>query len=183
MGTGSLAINHRNLVFVVIARSTRTWWLAFLLLCVAACAHPVQTAPWVTHSSLPPNVRPDLAARWFDASGAIRWPQNDGFAAPPVLVLLPPDLLIDRFGGDAGHFFSPKGASYGARALPYICEKLRYTVYRMMRPLFVWAAKAAPWFDEPGGATQFETDAPASLLIADHVIELVAGPTVAPCKP
>src|SRR5262249_37025407 len=96
-----------------------------LLLLVSAYAHPA-----VNPSSLRPNVRHYLAAVWFNDDGSLHWPPNDGFSAQPILVVLPPNLLIDRFGSTSGRFFSPKGASYGGRALPYICEKLRYAVYR-----------------------------------------------------
>jgi len=30
------------------------------------------------------------------------------------------------------------------------------TRYRVVQPLLVWTGKTAPWFDEPGGATQFQ---------------------------
>jgi len=128
-------------------------------------------------------LRPNLDQSWRDRDGHIRWPKEDGFATTPVPVVLLPGMLIDRFGCDTGHFFSPKGASFSARALPYACKEMIYTVFRISQPLLAWTGKAAGWFDEPGGATQFWTDAPVSSLVVDHVIKVVPDPAGAPCGP
>lgn len=146
--------------------------------CVAAPAAQVPPAPAPQASTL----RPDLGTQWRDPAGAIRWPSHDGFAATPVLLVLSPGLLIDRFGSDYGRFFSPKGANFKARALPYVCASLVYRVYKLDQPLLAWTGTAAPWFDEPGGATQLETDATAAQLLADHVIEPVPDAAGAPCE-
>lgn len=151
--------------------------LALVLLSLAGCVAPLQSpAP-----SAPPPLRPDLAQQWRDATGAIRWPGDDGFAAPPVLIVLPSGMLIDRFGKETGRFFSPKGAAYVARALPYVCAALVYHVYRIDRPLLAWTGKAAAWFDQPGGATQIETDATVAQLLADGELEAVPDAAPAPC--
>ncbi len=163
--------------------------LAPALLVVAACATPA-TAPQRPAASmavvtpaanLPPNLRPDLDRSWFDTGGGLRWPPDGGFAAKPDPVVLPRGLLLDRFGPDTGHLFSPKGAAYAARALPYLCEKLAYSEYRVDIPVVAWTGKAAPWFGEPGGATRFETDASVARLLADHELEPVVRAGPAPC--
>lgn len=129
----------------------------------------------VSTSALPAGVRPNLdRQRWITAQGAINWPPNEGFAAAPVPEVLPPGTLLDRFGSDYGNFFSPAGAPYDKRALPYVCLQQAYTVFRVTAPLPVWAGRAAPWFDQPGGATQFETDATAQRMIGDSVIAPVS---------
>jgi hypothetical protein len=157
---------------------------AILLLAATACTHPGAPPPALAASagvSLPPDARPNLSPRWVTPAGAYNWPPDEGFAGAPVAMVLPAGMLLDRFGGDGGNFFSPKGAPFAARALPTLCANLVYKVYRVSAPLLAWTGKAAPWFDEPGGATQFETDAPVYLLLADHIIEPVpvAGPK--PC--
>ena len=156
--------------------------LSLLLLMLSGCA-AAASAPPAPASSGPQTstLRPDLGSQWRDPSGAIKWPGHDGFTATPVLMVLPPGLLIDRFGSDYGRFFSPKGAAFKARALPYVCASLVYRVYKLDQPLLAWTGTAAPWFDEPGGATQLETDATAAQLLADRVIEPVADPAAAPC--
>jgi hypothetical protein len=120
---------------------------------------------------LPAGIRSDLnRQRWLTSQGAINWPPNDGFAAAPVPEVLPTGTLLDRFGNDSGTFFSPAGAPYGKRALPYVCLQQAYSVYRVSAPLPVWVGRAVPWFDQPGGATQFQTDANAVRKIQQSVI-------------
>jgi hypothetical protein len=160
-----------------------------ILFGLAGCAHqtampPVQTANGATSSPnlLPANMRPTLSARWIGPAGTIEWPPNDGFDGAPVPADLQVGTIIDRFGGDGGTFFSPIGEPYRWRAVPYICAKMRYVTYRVDKPLHVLSGKAAPWFDEPGGATQYETDRPVYKLLADHVIEAVPNPLAQPCR-
>jgi hypothetical protein len=64
--------------------------------------------------------------------------------------------MIDRFGSEGVTFFSPKDESYRSRAVPYICTRMDYWVYRVVKPVAVKSCKAAPWFDEPGGAIQVQ---------------------------
>lgn len=150
-----------------------------LLGLLAACAPPAAQQP---ASTLPPNIRPDLAEKWYP-NGQIMWPPNDGCAAAPVAQTLPAGSLIDRFGSEGGTFFSPRGESYAARAVPYVCSKMAYTVYRVDRPLHVQACKAAPWFDEPGGAAQYKTDAPAYKLREAGTIEVATSDSSGNGKP
>ena len=143
--------------------------LAFLL---AACQ--TTSAP---PAGFPPNLRADLVPRWIqwtDGKAEIDWPPNDGCAAPPVAETLAAGTLIDRFGSDGGTFFSPRGESYQARAVPYICSLMDYTVYRVVTPIPVKECSAAPWFGEPGGARQLETSDPAYKLVSAGAIQEVS---------
>ncbi|MBT6117379.1 MAG: TNT domain-containing protein [Rhodospirillaceae bacterium] len=152
----------------------RTALLLALALVLAACAAPAPVA-------LPPSARADLDTSWVDANG-YRWPPDNGFAGVAAPIVLPAGVLLDRFGGETGRFFSPKGAAFAARALPTVCAALPYTSYRVAAPLPVWIGRAAAWFDEPGGATQVQTDATAAQLVADGtLVRLPAQP--APCGP
>lgn len=155
-----------------------------LLLALAGCVAAAAPTGQASTSTAPQSatLRPDLGPQWRDPTGGIHWPSRDGFAAAPVLLVLSPGLVIDRFGSDYGRFFSPKGAAFPARALPYVCASLVYRVYKLDQPLLAWTGTAAPWFDEPGGATQIETDATAAQLLADHVIEPVPDAAGAPCE-
>jgi hypothetical protein len=148
--------------------------LLLLAALLAGCATAPPPAP-------KPPLRSTLAAQWFDTAGHLRWPPDDGFSSTPTPMVLPPGMLLDRFGSDQGRFFSPKGATYVARALPYDCALEPYTTYRVKAPIFVWAGRAAPWFDQSGGATQFETDASAAQLVADAALEPVTGTATVPC--
>lgn len=148
--------------------------LLVLAIVLGACATPAPVA-------LPQGARPGLDTSWVDANG-YRWPPDNGFAGAAVPIILPEGVLLDRFGGETGRFFSPKGATFPARALPTVCAALPYTSYRVAAPLPVWIGRAAAWFDEPGGATQVQTDATVAQLIADGtLVRLPAQP--APCGP
>lgn len=140
-------------------------------LVLAACAAPPP--------GLPPGARPDLGTEWVDGSG-YRWPPRDGFEGQVVYMVLPPGVLLDRFGQESGRFFSPKGAGFRARALPTVCRELPYRAYRVIAPLPVRIGSAVAWFGEPGGAMQVMTDATAAQLVAYGVLEHVPG-AVAPC--
>jgi hypothetical protein len=92
--------------------------------------------------------------------------------------------MIDRFGSLNGNFFSPKGETYASRAVPYVCQKMDYRVYEVLKPITVKAGKAAPWFGEPGQATQYETTANAAQLVSDGALTVLtfspAGASPAP---
>jgi Tuberculosis necrotizing toxin len=86
--------------------------------------------------------------------------------------------MIDRFGAEDGSFFSPKGESFASRAVPYVCKQMDYRVYEVRKSIPVKVCKAAPWFDEPGGATQDQTEKAgkpesASDLVANGSIKVV----------
>ncbi len=116
---------------------------------------------------------PEILAKWKTTEGKVIWPPNDGAAGTITPVVLSPGMILDRYGCETGNFLSPRGAAFSARALPYVCATAPYFTYRVVRPLLAWTAKAAPWFGQPGGATQFQTDAAVAQLLADGVIETV----------
>ena len=142
---------------------------------LAGCA-PQQ--PQTAASACPVYYRSDLSPKWLtcaDGNATVKWPANKGFAAQPApatqtLVL---GDVIDRFGRESGSFFSPKGESFDARSVPYVCRQMDYRIYQVRKPLTVKAGKATPWFDEPGGAEQYETTEPASKLLADGYLVTV----------
>lgn len=144
------------------AKGTGMWRATLLLLGIlAGCAPPSYP--------LPPGARADLSPDWVDAQG-FRWPPQNGFAEVVSYLVLPPGVLLDRFGPETGRFFSPKGAAFTARALPTICAELPYSTYRVATPMLVRVGSAAAWFGHPGGATQMMTDASAAQLVADGVL-------------
>jgi|HubBroStandDraft_1064217.scaffolds.fasta_scaffold00272_8 hypothetical protein len=168
--------------------SARLSALSLLLLALAACGTttppPAAVAPApvaaVPAPIRPSWVRPDLDLHWLAADGSVQYPPNDGFLGTPVQSTLQPGRLIDRFGG-SGRYFSPKGEPFGARALPSVCEAQTYTVYRVVKPLPVESGKAVPWFDEPGGATQYETQEASAALVSEGVLVPVPDAGPAPC--
>ncbi|GEM_PF-1689018 len=166
----------------------RLWQPILLLagfLAVGSAAF-AQTAP--LPADWPPHLRPSLFPEWIDAAKQIKWPPRDGCAeVAPVAETIAPGELIDRFGSEGGSFFSPQGQAFAARALPYVCSQMAYTVYRVKQPISVQRCAAAPWFGEPGGATQYKTAEPAQKLREAGMIEVAKldptpdGKPVSPC--
>ena len=153
----------------------------FAGLMLAACAvEPPRTAS-CSHRGPEPVLRPDLPARFESSPGHIIWPADDGFAPGTLPVTIQPGALLDRFGDNAGRFFSPKGTGYRERSLPYVCQGYAYTAYRAVKPLPVLLGTATPSFGEPGGAVQVETTACVDELLAAGVIQVITQSSPAPC--
>jgi hypothetical protein len=152
-------------------------WLRSALLALAfagpiAAAHAQEGAP----PDFPATLRRDLVPTWIQwasPKATVSWPPNDGCATAPETRTLTPGALIDRFGSQGGTFFSPMGESFHARAVPYVCRQMDYRVYRVLKPLPVRTCKAAPWFNEPGGAEQVQTAEPAYKLVESGSLEVV----------
>ena len=158
------------------ARFVRLLFAAIVVLGAGSCAPMPAQQTASPPAGFPTNLRWDLVPRWIQWSApnaTISWPPNDGCAAPPAAETLPPGALIDRFGSEGGSFFSPKGESFADRAVPYVCRQMDYRVYRVVKPMPVKACHAAPWFGEPGGATQVQTTDPAYKMVASGTIETV----------
>lgn len=125
---------------------------------------------------------------WHDGPfrGLYRYPEEDGFVleadGKPIKanVTLPVGRKIDRFGGPNGKFFSPLGAPYIERALPPLNLNnsdgnfpYSYHVYQIIQELEVTLGPVAPWFEQPGMGTQFETSLNVTkLLEGKFIIEL-----------
>jgi hypothetical protein len=93
---------------------------------------------------------------WYKPDGTPKWPDNDGFAGTPSKYTLRPGTRIDRYGDEFGSFVSPEGTSFGARALPPGWEHKPYNSYEVIKPFDVNSGTTAPWFDQPGGGTQYQ---------------------------
>ena len=96
-------------------------------------------------------------SKWFKADGTPKWPDNDGFTGTPSKTTLQPGTKIDRYGSTSGKFVAPEGTPYGQRALPPGAESSPYNSYEVIKPFEVNSGTTAPWFDQPGGGTQYQT--------------------------
>ncbi|EOY5735633.1 TNT domain-containing protein [Enterobacter ludwigii] len=105
------------------------------------------------------------------------WPPNRGLTkATPIT--LKPGTKIDRYGGrindgtfsDTGTFVSPAGASFESRALPLDTLDKTYKTYEVVAPVHAYAGPAIPWFEQPGGGTQYELSKSIKQLLADKKI-------------
>jgi predicted ribonuclease toxin of YeeF-YezG toxin-antitoxin module len=94
--------------------------------------------------------------KYYDQeTGNINWPPNGGYDGEPMKMELEKGMLLDRFGAPGGNFFSPEGIPYEQRALALHSDEADYYIYKVIRPFDVEGGKIAPWFDRPGGGTQF----------------------------
>lgn len=117
-------------------------------------------------------------------SGGWRYPKNDGFAGPAVLVQIVPGMLIDRFGSPRGTFLDPAGTPFAMRSIPpsnldtYPGQAAyNYHVYKVTGTFTVKAGAIAPWFGQRGGGVQLVTcfdNVPCSGPNAVNVSYLIA---------
>jgi hypothetical protein len=86
------------------------------------------------------------------------------YAVPGTVVPnahLTPGTIIDRFGSPFGGWLSPEGVPFAERALPPDSAFKPYYQYVVRDPTALqpgWRieeSQAAPWFQQPGGGTQF----------------------------
>ncbi len=99
-------------------------------------------------------------------------PNNGAVVSRPTSIR--PGTKLDRYGGyidengvyqDSGKFFSPDGASFGSRALPEKATEF-YNRYEVLKPIpNVQEGQAIPWFGQPGGGTQYQTQLGVQKLI------------------
>jgi peptidoglycan hydrolase-like protein with peptidoglycan-binding domain len=94
-------------------------------------------------------------ANWKRPDGRTWWPPNDGAAGPSTEVVLREGTPIDRFGGESGTYLSPSGTPFEQRSLPSVPDGAARN-YVVAKPLAVQQAEVAPWFDQPGGGTQYK---------------------------
>lgn len=111
--------------------------------------------------------------KWTDQAGNIIWPANDGFKGEPVRITLHPGTRIDRYGSEYGTFVCPEGVPYEKRSLAPGSETKPYNVYAVLKPVEVQAGEIAPWFDQPGGGTQYMFDKSIRELIEAAILKKV----------
>ena len=131
-------------------------------------------------SEVPPDLyletgyRPngDLSVDQFQAkyklpNGYWDYPPNAGGVLGTEVIdpALPKGYTMDRFGDEKGRFLSPQGTPFPDRALPpdsLVAGYHTYTVTGSPLPdgYHIIQAEVAPWFEQPGGGTQFEIIGP-----------------------
>ena len=122
--------------------------------------------------------------KWVDPEGEIKWPPNRGFDGEPTVVTIEPGTRIDRYGGyydkngnfiDKGGSVSPESVPFDQRALPNATKDKPYTVYEVIEPIDgVESGPAAPWFDQPGGGTQYD--------LPENILTLIQSGKIRPVK-
>ncbi|MFD8237114.1 TNT domain-containing protein [Streptomyces sp. NPDC059696] len=115
--------------------------------------------------------------KWWDPAldsgqGDWKYPPDDGFAhnaqgaviAAPLVLRAGQNMMLDRFGNEAGRFLAAAGTKYGQRSIPPSGLNtsdprypFNYHLYRLAKDVTVCAGPAAPAFEQPGGAPQYVT--------------------------
>ncbi|KAF7719930.1 Uncharacterized protein PECH_005787 [Penicillium ucsense] len=104
------------------------------------------------------------------ANATYQYPPANGFitttAGDPIIgnATLPVGQKLDRFGSEYGSFLAPLGAPYIERSLPPSnldtydgAYPFNYYVYEVTKSFVVGEGPIAPWFEQPGGGTQYVT--------------------------
>jgi hypothetical protein len=136
-----------------------------LSILVIAAAMLIGVGQSAAECYLPWNARHDLRMTWLQKNCRFGFPQRDGFAGRPKVIVLRAGTVIDRFGAPTGNFLAPADSSYMGRAVPYDRLKMPYYRYQVVKPLRVQAGKAAPWFDQVGGGLQYKTRDRVHMLV------------------
>ncbi|SHF05482.1 Protein of unknown function [Thermoanaerobacter uzonensis DSM 18761] len=98
-----------------------------------------------------------VVSKWLDKNGKPIWPLNDEFEGTPVKKVFKPGERFDRYGKEInGYFTAPVGTPFEMRSFPPENKKLPYSVYEVIKPFEGLEGKTAPWFDQPGGGTQYK---------------------------
>ena len=93
------------------------------------------------------------------------YPPNDGFSGTPESVTLPARTTVERYGSPNGRYVAPVGTPPEALSLPPDKVGTSPDYYALLAPIEVQAGTAAPWFNQPGGGTQY--------ILPDSITNLV----------
>lgn len=113
---------------------------------------------------------------WDKDNNSWRYPPDDGFAGPRVPAQAEKGDIIDRFGLPSGEYASPAGTPFDQRAIPPSSVNYEYHQYRVLKPLDgVDEGQVAPWFEQPGGGTQykFPKDRPLQWYVTNEYLEKI----------
>ncbi|WP_280235529.1 TNT domain-containing protein [Nocardia cyriacigeorgica] len=108
------------------------------------------------------------------------WPDPnqhpDGFADPAgrAPIRLEPGRIVDSFGSTYTRLLYDIGTPFVERSLPLDYAHSGYRRWRVIKETPVWSGAVAPWFEQPGGGTQYFTLLPAVDLVGSGFIEEMA---------
>jgi hypothetical protein len=101
-------------------------------------------------------------ARWQRNTDQWVWPPQDEFPNGGVIgtheiMKLNVGQVVDRCGVDSGRYLAPADTPFGARSLPPTSLSDPYSRFEVLKPFNVEASRVEPWFEKPGGGTQYFT--------------------------
>lgn len=139
------------------------------------------------HEPLGELSEPEWERRFLARAGErseYAWPPAaefpEGGVEPAEPVVLEPDTVLDCLGSGDGRILFAAATPFAQRSLPAAYDERDYRRYRVMRPLPVWQAVAAPWFAQPGGGMRFRaTYSLTDLVGLGYLVELTKAREVA----
>ena len=95
--------------------------------------------------------------KYYDQiTGKIHWPENHGFVSSTINKrTYKKNTIFDRFGDNKGEYLGNPKDSYEARSLAVHSKNAEHHYYRLLEDVEFTEGKIAPWFDQPGGGTQY----------------------------
>lgn len=122
-----------------------------------------------------PEVGPKVAPNSATTALTKFYPENAGFAGATERTFLYPGQMIDRYGGSGySRFFSPQGTADWARSLPPGTAGQPLRTFEVVKPFEVQSGTVAPWFNQPGGGTQYVSPVKLETLLNRGIIREVA---------
>ncbi|KZL14357.1 hypothetical protein PsAD2_03761 [Pseudovibrio axinellae] len=129
---------------------------------------------------VPPDyTRPDGSTKW---PNAVTPDPHTGKLHPRGFlngkydeVVLPEGRLIDRYGGDNGDYFSVPGTPFEQRAMAGNGPSGEPRLFKVIKPLPMKQGEIAPWFGQPGGGTQYQSQMPLKKLLKKKYLEELKG--------
>ena len=107
------------------------------------------------------------------SKATVVYPPNNGFNSTPRDSLLMPGSKLQRTGGINGIFVAPINTPTPSLSLPP--DKIGAPIIniQVLQPINVQAGTAMPWFNQPGGGTQFLLPASIGELQAQGIIRIL----------
>lgn len=98
-------------------------------------------------------------------------------SGPTQSITLQQGTVIQRIGGAEGRFVSPHYTDPMSLSLPYhqMPNMSNPTMYIVKQPITVIVGKAAPWFGQYGGGTQYILPKTIQQLINSGILSILGG--------
>lgn len=114
-------------------------------------------------------------ANW-QKNGSIWWPPNNGAVANTEHdTQLPAGTVVGRIGGTKGRYVAPPNTPREKLSLAPSSDSAPYTEYRLLKTVKVKEAIVAPWFDKPGGGTQYLLPDSIENMMKNNQLEMYTG--------
>ncbi len=118
---------------------------------------------------------PSTGNSWKYPDGSIKYPPNNGAViGTEKEIVIKPGTVIGRYGSEGGSYVTNQGASVAELSLPPGANVGQYAEYRVIKEIpKAVQGEIAPWFDQPGGGTQYKLPQTIQELLDGKYIEKI----------